>query len=532
MASADADADTNQPAPTLLLRDKAFVGKKPVRLTLTSTELYWMPQSRQGHAAGFVDLWTVLTAGVSQSKATAVDLLVVSRSSKDATPKVKTMPFVFATDERAEHWANAIVCTLAGVAIGETVVPRRLLVLVNPFSGKKKGQVVFRKQVKPLLDACSRRVVYTVVETERSGHAGSLVSETDLSTTDAIVTVSGDGLFHEVVNGLMSRQDWVTAIKIPLGIIPAGSGNGLAASVHTSQVLDSVLCVVHGHSRPLDLMSIRQPGQNIRYSHLSFTHGLIADIDIESERYRWAGAARFTFSGVGRIMNLRKYPGRLSFIPWNENEDLEEAHARPDGQAPELLYWQQNEGNWKVVESDFVMVTAMNLGWLSDDGFFGPFYDFADGAIDLMFTLGDRATSSKLLAGMSDQTTGNHIKTDWVSYLKVKAFRFETEGNRGIFNADGEVLPSLEVQVENHKGLARLLCPSWLELPTMPLAELPAGGINIPDLQTTASQPGSESPTQPKAADDAPPATSPPDALTTPQGAELKDNASPRTSEL
>lgn len=30
----------------------------------------------------------------------------------------------------------------------------------------------------------------------------------------------------------MDRQDWEKAIQTPLGILPGGSGNALAASVH------------------------------------------------------------------------------------------------------------------------------------------------------------------------------------------------------------------------------------------------------------------------------------------------------------
>jgi sphingosine kinase len=37
-----------------------------------------------------------------------------------------------------------------------------------------------------------------------------------------MVTISGDGLFHEVVNGLLTRKDWAEARKTPVGIIPAG----------------------------------------------------------------------------------------------------------------------------------------------------------------------------------------------------------------------------------------------------------------------------------------------------------------------
>ena len=43
--------------------------------------------------------------------------------------------------------------------------------------------------------------------------------------------VSGDGLIYEVVNGLMQHEKWEQAIKLPLGCLPGGSGNALAAAL-------------------------------------------------------------------------------------------------------------------------------------------------------------------------------------------------------------------------------------------------------------------------------------------------------------
>lgn len=36
----------------------------------------------------------------------------------------------------------------------------------------------------------------------------------------------------QVINGLLERPDWEEAVQIPLGILPGGSGNALAASIH------------------------------------------------------------------------------------------------------------------------------------------------------------------------------------------------------------------------------------------------------------------------------------------------------------
>ena len=46
---------------------------------------------------------------------------------------------------------------------------------------------------------------YKVIETERAGHAMDIVKEMGHNEYDGIVTVSGDGLIHEVVNGIYRR---------------------------------------------------------------------------------------------------------------------------------------------------------------------------------------------------------------------------------------------------------------------------------------------------------------------------------------
>lgn len=48
---------------------------------------------------------------------------------------------------------------------------------------------------------------------------------------DRMICVSGDGLLNELINGIMQRPDWAKVARIPLGVIPAGSGNAVATSM-------------------------------------------------------------------------------------------------------------------------------------------------------------------------------------------------------------------------------------------------------------------------------------------------------------
>lgn len=109
---------------------------------------------------------------------------------------------------------------------------KKVLFIINPASGAGNAINVFEKKVVPVLK--SSQIGYEVVVTSRQGSAFKFLKNLDqdkLFKWSGIVVVSGDGLLFEVFNSLMSRPDWKQVIKIPVGIIPGGSGNGLSFSI-------------------------------------------------------------------------------------------------------------------------------------------------------------------------------------------------------------------------------------------------------------------------------------------------------------
>lgn len=198
--------------------------------------------------------------------------------------------------------------------------PRNLLVFINPFGGTGKAYQIFRERVVSLL--AESDIQHDLIITDRANHAHDFVRSADLNHWSGIVVVSGDGLLFEVFNGLMGREDWKTAIKIPVGVVPGGSGNGLAKAISyaigepydTSNMISSTLNIVRGRISPMDLVHI-QTSEKDMYSFLSIGWGIMADIDIESERLRYLGEARFIVWSLIRTLGLRKYRGRLSYLP-------------------------------------------------------------------------------------------------------------------------------------------------------------------------------------------------------------------------
>ena len=65
---------------------------------------------------------------------------------------------------------------------------------------------MYEQQLVPELQ--SHGVRHQLIKTEYAGHARKVASELDLAEYSGIVCISGDGLVHEVYNGLYSRKDW------------------------------------------------------------------------------------------------------------------------------------------------------------------------------------------------------------------------------------------------------------------------------------------------------------------------------------
>lgn len=69
-----------------------------------------------------------------------------------------------------------------------------------------------------------------VKDTSHHGHAFDIAKVLNFNY-DAVVTLSGDGLIHEVMNGFANHKDPQRAFAIPVAPIPTGSGNGLSLNI-------------------------------------------------------------------------------------------------------------------------------------------------------------------------------------------------------------------------------------------------------------------------------------------------------------
>ena len=98
----------------------------------------------------------------------------------------------------------------------------RILIIANPLVG-------IRKEKKKVLDDIVTRITdrggsVDVAYSMKPGVGNKYASRSPLEGYDAVMAAGGDGTINDVASGLINRN-------IPLGIIPLGTGNGLARSL-------------------------------------------------------------------------------------------------------------------------------------------------------------------------------------------------------------------------------------------------------------------------------------------------------------
>ncbi|MCI1647645.1 MAG: diacylglycerol kinase family lipid kinase [Bacteroides sp.] len=95
---------------------------------------------------------------------------------------------------------------------------KKISFIINPISGTQD-----KEQILNLIDERLDREKYKkeVVYTEHAGDATNIATRKAKEGTDAIIAIGGDGTVNEIARALVHTET-------TLGIIPCGSGNGLA----------------------------------------------------------------------------------------------------------------------------------------------------------------------------------------------------------------------------------------------------------------------------------------------------------------
>ncbi|XP_068611575.1 ceramide kinase [Brachionichthys hirsutus] len=395
--------------------------------------------------------------------------------------------------------------------------PKSLLVFINPYGGKQLGKRIYEQKVAPLFRrAC---ISTDVIVTERANHARDhLRAEADLDKYDGVVCVGGDGMFSEILHGLVTRtqmdngvdQNQPDAELVPcslrIGIIPAGSTDCICfATVGSIDPVTSALHIVVGDSQPMDVCSVHHDDVFLRYSVSLLGYGFYGDLLTDSERKRWLGPARYDLSGAKTFLDHNYYEGAVSFLPAENNvgtprdkllcrSGCRVCRREPSSKGSEQremseeLEASDKEGGhgWSVIHGKFLAINAANMSCAcprSPKGL-SPSAHLADGTMDLILVR--KCSRLGFLRHLLRHTNkDDQFDHSFVEVHRVRTFHFQPRHHdlvsledlsektafsplcslhaacsysaaHSSWTCDGEILPHADIQVSVQHQLIRL----------------------------------------------------------------------------
>ena len=281
------------------------------------------------------------------------------------------------------------------------------VLIVNPYSGKKQSIEILNR-IKPIFD--SNGVGLSIIETAFSGHAKELAKNLDLNGCDGLLILGGDGTFHEVVNGILNRDDHKT---IPIGIIPAGSGNSFLHDLDLVDPIEATQAIISGHTRFVDVTKV-DIGESVYYSINLIGWGLVTDVGKRAELLRWLGPKRYTVASIIEIFLKKTRKARLIV-------------------------------DKRTIETDFTFIVACNSVHVGKGMKMAPNAKLDDGLVDLIVVRGN-ISRRRLLSVLPKLFDGTHIHEPEVEYYQAVSFSLFSE-TTDLLNIDGEMIGMTPITV-------------------------------------------------------------------------------------
>ena len=292
-----------------------------------------------------------------------------------------------------------------------------IAVLANPSAGRGRHRGLLPAVLEKL--AGSGRTVH-LLDADTGAEAEALCRKAVTEGVDAIVAVGGDGTVHQALQA-------VAGTGVPLGVVPAGTGNDFAAC--TGVPLDSLQAAASiglglraEVSTAIDLARVGVPGGE-----------------------RWFGAV--LAAGFDAVVNERA--NRLRWPPGPRRYDVAIAYELARLRARRYTLHLDD----RVVHTDAVLVAVGNCASYGGGMRICPDAEPTDGLLDVV--VGATMSRGALARLRPRLHGGTHVQDPLVSSYRARVVRVEAQGITGY--ADGERIGPLPLTVSCVPGALRLL---------------------------------------------------------------------------
>jgi diacylglycerol kinase (ATP) len=215
---------------------------------------------------------------------------------------------------------------------------KKVLFIVNPHSGTRSKKGIYQLIQQ---NVSAQYFDYEIVFTKAKGHATELASQAAGEQLDYVIAVGGDGTMNEVARSLLYTST-------TLGIIPVGSGNGLARHLNIPMAAMSAVRLL-------------QEGKRIKIDSCTLN---------DMPFFCTAGTGFDAY--IGKCFAVQKKRGFQTYVQTTLREF--------SNYQPELY---KLEINNKVIEKKAFLVSFANASQYGNNAYIAPKASVTDGLLDI-----------------------------------------------------------------------------------------------------------------------------------------------------
>lgn len=284
------------------------------------------------------------------------------------------------------------------------------LIILNPFANRGKIHM-YRTLLHPYVE--QEQAEY--IETRAAGEAYDRAVQAARAGR-AVIIVGGDGSIHEVANAILS-----TGKRIPLGIVPAGSGNDYA-----------------WHALKLP----RDPASVVKRAF----HGKLVEMDAGRVNDRFFVNA----FGVGLDANIAAAANRLKKYPLMSGSRLYYTATLQQllfgySRCPWLKFYLDDNTEVQGIEKHYVLLAVTNGSTYGAGFHINPQADAGDGLFDICAI--DYTPLLRALRLLPVVEKGKHADLPEVTFYRARTVRIESKETVNIL-MDGETDSGTSFEVE------------------------------------------------------------------------------------
>ncbi len=215
---------------------------------------------------------------------------------------------------------------------------KKIQVIINPISG-----VGLKDKIPELISSrCKAHgVAVDIVNTAYPGHASELSRKAVDEGMDCIIAVGGDGTVNEIAKNMLYSD-------VILGIIPKGSGNGLARELHIPMDVKSAIDVIFSNN--VSVIDACKANEKVFFCTCGVGFDAVVSAGFAKEKHR--GSLTYVKETVENYLNYKP--------------EIYELHIDSN-----------------TIKEEAFLITCANASQYGNNAYIAPHADIQDGQMDI-----------------------------------------------------------------------------------------------------------------------------------------------------